>query len=217
MIWYALGGLIGLIFFKNKYKLSFWQALSYGVVFAFGLYFAYSAIISFIALILGLEEYMDISLLATFLYSLAVFGSFSIIKQLKNKGTTKGSSGKWKSTDGNRHNHGPGNYIETSVVGVTFEGRQDLIKKLHVGQSIKLVREPENIHDENAIEVIVQDNNSIGYINRDLAKKIAPIMDKNHDITMIEGKISSIYQVKNNSSIIGVKIRFQLPNNNPII
>jgi len=216
MIWYALGGLIGLIFFKKKYNLSFWQALSNGVIFAFGLYFAYSAIISFIALILGLEEYMDISLLATILYSLAAFGSFTIIKQLKNKGTTKVSSGNWKSTNGNRYDHGPGDYIETSVAGVTFEGRQDLIKDRHVGQSIKLVREPENIHDENAIKVVVEDNISIGYINRDLAKKIAPLMDKYNDITMIEGKISSIYQMKNNSSIIGVKIRFQLPDKNLI-
>jgi len=216
MIWYALGGLIGLIFFKKKYNLSFWQALSNGVVFAFGLYFGYGAIISFIALILGLEDYLDVSLLATILYSLAAFGSFTIIKQLKNKGTTKVSSGNLKPTNGNRYNHGPGDSIETSVAGVTFEGRQDLIKNLYVGYIVKLVREPENIHDDNAIKVVVEDNISIGYINRVLAKKIAPMMDKNIDITMIEGNISSIYQVKNDSSIIGVKIVFQLPDENII-
>jgi len=225
MIWYALGGLIGLIFFKKKYNLSFWKAVYYGIIIIFGLKFGFAAIIGTLAFIFGLANYMDISLLAFIFSVLIALGSFVSLKKLIDQGKSQAGDNKSKAGKPNRnyslnsgyHKPNPGDLIKTNVAGVTFEGRQDLIIKLNVGQSIKLVREPENIHDDNAIKVVVEDNSSIGYINRDLAKIIAPLMDKNNNITFIEGKISSIYQVKNDSSIIGVKIKFQLPDNNSII
>lgn len=39
------------------------------------------------------------------------------------------------------------------IVGVTFENRQNLIKKLQVNEELKLVREPNNLFDKNAVAV----------------------------------------------------------------
>lgn len=85
MIWYFLGGLIGLIFFKKKYNLSFWKAVWYGIVFALGLYFSYGTIVAVLSLGLGLEEYTETTLLGLVIYALLAFGSFKILKRLKNQ------------------------------------------------------------------------------------------------------------------------------------
>jgi single-stranded-DNA-specific exonuclease len=66
--------------------------------------------------------------------------------------------------------------FNTKVAGVTFEGRQDLVTSLRVGESLALVREPHNVHDANAIAVRYG-TLGIGYLNRDLARKLAPIFD----------------------------------------
>ena len=54
----------------------------------------------------------------------------------------------------------PGQSISTWVSGVTFENRQEIIRKMQVGDQVKLQREPRNPYDENAIVVT--------YLNRDL-------------------------------------------------
>ena len=59
---------------------------------------------------------------------------------------------------------------------VTFEGRQDLVAGLRAGEVLALVREPHNPHDPNAIAVRYG-TLGIGYLNRDLARKLAPIFD----------------------------------------
>ena len=54
--------------------------------------------------------------------------------------------------------------FHTKVVGVTFEGRQEHVKKCYIGQSLDLVRDKMNPYDRNAI-------------SKDLAAKMAPKMD----------------------------------------
>ncbi|ADL12256.1 single-stranded-DNA-specific exonuclease RecJ [Acetohalobium arabaticum] len=65
----------------------------------------------------------------------------------------------------------------TKVVGVTFEGRQELIKELKRGDKLNLVREPENEYDESAIRVETTDQEQIGYLKSGLAKHLAPYLD----------------------------------------
>src|SRR5689334_9444893 len=43
--------------------------------------------------------------------------------------------------------------FNTKIVGVTFEGRQDLVAGVRPGERLVLVREPENPKDPNAIAV----------------------------------------------------------------
>lgn len=73
-----------------------------------------------------------------------------------------------------------GNKIEFAVVGVTFDNRQELLSELY-SDSIKngidnipviLKKEPENTYDKNAIAVLTNDNQSIGYVSKDFNELI---------------------------------------------
>ena len=64
------------------------------------------------------------------------------------------------------------NTITTKVVGVSFEGRQTHISKLTPETKLYLVPEPDNIYDSNAIQVIDENNNRLGYIPKNQALKL---------------------------------------------
>jgi hypothetical protein len=66
----------------------------------------------------------------------------------------------------------------TTVVGVTYEGRQDVLARLHRGQRLILRREPNNPYDRNAIGVRTEDGAHAGHINRHLAARFAPKLDQ---------------------------------------
>ena len=102
--------------------------------------------------------------------------------------------------------------INTSLAGVTFEGRQKLLQQLRNGQAVRVVREPSNPYDKNAIKVEFspQDSRVIGYINKNLASEIAWIFDDYEEESVI-GYVDSVYRLRNDESILGVKISFQLP------
>lgn len=76
--------------------------------------------------------------------------------------------------------------INTKAVGVTRDNRQGLLDRLNRYTTeqitIDLQREASNEYDKNAIQIVVgvigKGKAVIGYINRDLASLIAPIMDK---------------------------------------
>jgi single-stranded-DNA-specific exonuclease len=65
----------------------------------------------------------------------------------------------------------------TKVVGVTFEGRQEIIKNLEAGDELRLVREAENEYDDSAIRVETEEKEQIGYLNSGLAQHLAPYLD----------------------------------------
>jgi hypothetical protein len=211
MLFYILGGLIGVIFFKKKYNLTFWQAIWNGFIFSFVLYFGWGLIIGIMSLLVGLEA---LPLWEIVLYFLLTVGGILKLGNLKKQKTLKSSQNEIsqpKQYFSNLENNSDpklGDFIETSVAGVTFEGRQELIKNLHIGESIKLIREFNNPYDINAIKVVSENNSHIGYINRKLAEKIAPIMENNIMTKELVGEVCSIYQVENEQSIIGVKIKF---------
>ncbi|WP_339171170.1 HIRAN domain-containing protein [Anoxybacillus sp. FSL W8-1294] len=73
--------------------------------------------------------------------------------------------------------------INTKIVGVTRKNedgtsRQELIAECYEGEELFLEREPDNEHDPNAISVWNEYGEQLGYINKDLASKLAPQMDK---------------------------------------
>lgn len=81
----------------------------------------------------------------------------------------------------------------TKVVGVTQdndEGKpiQKILPTLSQYSSLKFIREPDNPHDKNAIKVYGSYQH-IGYINADLAKEIAPLMDQGKELN---GNISEV-------------------------
>ncbi len=76
--------------------------------------------------------------------------------------------------------------ITTKVAGVTFEDRQKHIAELRGGMALKLLREPDNPHDSNAICVVreIYDHKSssttyakIGYIPKELARELSVLID----------------------------------------
>jgi single-stranded-DNA-specific exonuclease len=68
--------------------------------------------------------------------------------------------------------------IETRVVGVTYEGRQQVVALLTQWEQVFLIRESDNAFDSNAVRVQRWDHQQVGYLNRELAKILAPRMDR---------------------------------------
>ncbi len=68
--------------------------------------------------------------------------------------------------------------FNTKVVGVTFENRQSVLASLEAGVELSLVRRPSNEYDPNAIAVELKDGTQLGFLNRHLARRIAPVMDE---------------------------------------
>ena len=66
--------------------------------------------------------------------------------------------------------------FNTKIVGVTFEGRQDLIAGLQPGQELELVRQPENAFDANAVAVHFG-RLQLGFVRKPIAARIAPHID----------------------------------------
>jgi single-stranded-DNA-specific exonuclease len=71
---------------------------------------------------------------------------------------------------------GEANEFFTKVVGVSFEGRQDMVAGLVAGQSLELARQPENPVDANAIAVRFGSLH-VGFIRKEIAKHLAPNID----------------------------------------
>ena len=68
----------------------------------------------------------------------------------------------------------------TKVAGVTFGNIQNILPKLTNGMNVSLVRDPANEYDRNAIRVMVKcraNNIQVGWINKELAKVLAPEID----------------------------------------
>src|SRR5215469_12620486 len=66
--------------------------------------------------------------------------------------------------------------FNTKVAGVSFEGRQDVLAGLREGDPLALVRQPDNMHDPNAIAVM-RGTIHVGFLNKDMARKLAPKFD----------------------------------------
>lgn len=71
--------------------------------------------------------------------------------------------------------------LTVKVAGVTFEGRQALLAKMVGDEPARIVPEPENPYDPNALAVHVAMHNGtiahVGYVPRELAREVAPLLD----------------------------------------
>lgn len=92
--------------------------------------------------------------------------------------------------------------VDLKVVGVTFtnddgEKRSDIIRELADKDindiDIQLVREPDNRYDMNAVKVLANDR-QIGYIGKDYASIIAPLMDEYEEFSAV---VKGIGEYKN--------------------
>ncbi|MGV2939612.1 HIRAN domain-containing protein [Mesobacillus sp. LC4] len=63
------------------------------------------------------------------------------------------------------------------LAGVKFEGRQEVINRLSIDDHIYMERDYFNQHDRNAIGVFNEYDESIGWIPRETAAKLSPLID----------------------------------------
>ena len=99
--------------------------------------------------------------------------------------------------------------IETRVVGVSFENRQAVVALLTEREQVFLIREPDNAFDPNAVKVTRWDRQQVGYLNRELAKILAPRMDRYG--RPVKAKVSRLIEGQFANSSLGVLIKFYLP------
>ena len=111
-----------------------------------------------------------------------------------------------------------GRVITTRVVGVTYEGRQEVVARLRRLEKIWLDREPTNPYDKNAITVCRENGEMIGFLNRGLAKSLNPLF-KAYGYP-VKGRVTLLTGGNYNGYSLGCMISFKLPkqnqlNNNP--
>jgi hypothetical protein len=172
-------------------------------------------------------------------YAIGGFIGYKIDEMIENP-DSKNNNKKPKLISNTNTNLFPGSTIETYVVGVTFENRQDIIDELRTGENLVLERDPSNPYDQNAIKVSAFKNKKIrfwksidfekqvfdtqsasigfkkihvGFINREIAKKIAPYFDQYGFIFL--PNLAEISSVRNRiNGPTGIIIKFEIPNEN---
>ena len=65
----------------------------------------------------------------------------------------------------------------TKVVGVTFEGRQQVVASLSAGDALEVVRDANNEVDPCAIAVMAPAGRQVGFLRRQIAQVLAPLID----------------------------------------
>jgi single-stranded-DNA-specific exonuclease len=99
--------------------------------------------------------------------------------------------------------------IVTRLVGVSYEGRQQVVSLLKLGETVFLVRDESNIHDRNAIRVIRSDKSQVGFINRNIAARLAPVLDQHEGV--LKATVAALTGGYDSYSFRGALIRFDLP------
>ena len=66
--------------------------------------------------------------------------------------------------------------FNTKVVGVSFEGRQDVVEAMRPGEAVELRRDPDNAFDSSAVGVYYG-TLQLGFLKRPIAARIAPNID----------------------------------------
>ena len=102
-----------------------------------------------------------------------------------------------------------GRVVSTRVVGVTFEGRQEVVARLQLGDRIWLEMEPDNQYDPNAIKVCRSNGEQFGYLNRQLAADVVPYFRR--DGYPVHGKVALLTGAEWDGYSLGVIIIFKLP------
>ena len=99
--------------------------------------------------------------------------------------------------------------IVPPIVGTTFDNRQAVVALLTQWEQVYLIREPENEFDSNAVKVVRWDKQQVGYLNKELAKIVAPRID--HLGRPIKGTVTRLTSAYSSVSSLGVEVRFRLP------
>lgn len=86
--------------------------------------------------------------------------------------------------------------------------RQDAIRSLRPGDRVILLREPANKRDPRAVALISDSGSQIGYLNRDIAKIVAPLLDAGLTVLAIVERVQC--RTRPGSPLIAL-VRLTLP------
>jgi len=108
--------------------------------------------------------------------------------------------------------------LNVKVVGVSYEGRQAILAMMHGDEAVRIVPEPENAFDHNALAVYVAFSpernigvKQVGYISKELAKDIAPALDGESMMVSIAELIGGFKTYDGEQANYGLRIKVELP------
>lgn len=103
------------------------------------------------------------------------------------------------------------------VVGVTFEGRQQVIEEMIEGQRVVLKPEPQNLYDHNAIAVYCcfpekegWRLEQIGYLPKDRAAQLVGKMPPDELICTVDEITGGFTTNVGEKAVYGVIVRFEM-------
>lgn len=108
----------------------------------------------------------------------------------------------------------PNRLILLKVTGVTFDGRQGIISMLTGREPVKIVAEPDNKFDKNALAIHVSrggEVSHIGYVPRDLAATFAPLLGGEDVIGRIFEINGGFEKWDGSRASYGVIVEFEIP------
>lgn len=100
------------------------------------------------------------------------------------------------------------------VAGVTYEGRQKYLKRLKGDEPVRIEPEPSNPYDPNALAVKIAMTDGVkhvGYVPRDLAKQIAPLLDGENLMVVIDSVTGGFLLEDGSIANYGLVLRVELP------
>ncbi|MEP0985639.1 HIRAN domain-containing protein [Ekhidna sp.] len=98
---------------------------------------------------------------------------------------------------------------DTKVVGVSKDNadgssRQEIIRQeVEEDDKLKLLAEPDNPYDKNAVKVLSKNDNQIGYLNKEMAETILPAIKNETEIHVTAKWV-------NGEKMLGVGLRIEL-------
>jgi hypothetical protein len=99
--------------------------------------------------------------------------------------------------------------LTTKVAGVTYDNRALVVERLVVGERLLLRRDPTNRYDKNAVAVMTLSGAQAGFIPKELAARLAPVMDA-HGGTLA-AEVEAVTGDPARGFNRGLTIRFRVP------
>jgi hypothetical protein len=90
--------------------------------------------------------------------------------------------------------------------------RQDELAQCRPGESVQLVREPENPHDQMAVAVVSTRGVRVGYLKRDRAVWIGSKLDRGYDVRAIVERVKGVTLP---GSALGLVMRVNMEGEDP--
>ncbi len=103
---------------------------------------------------------------------------------------------------------------QTKVAGVTFEGRQSLLQQIDVWDECRIVKDPMNPFDPNALRVEVVHGEMvwhIGFVPREIAAEIALVLKENVLPCRIERITGGFTTSEGEKAALGMRIAIEIP------